>query len=124
MSGTMPQARRDDATAPWYDALHEDTLLLLRCPSGHLSRADVLTCDLCRSAALEWAPASGVGTIVSTAVDHPVGVLVVVVELEEGPWLVTRLESGRANRGDLVDVVVRHPEDGEPYPVVRLRQAH
>jgi len=42
----------------------------------------------------------------------------VIVELAEGPWLITRLEGTLVQRGE--DVVVRYVGDGEgeAYPVV------
>jgi uncharacterized OB-fold protein len=115
-------ARRDDATAEWFDALDEDRLLLRTCPAGHWSRPDVLACDICRGNELSWQESAGAGHLVSLAVDHSAATTVAIVELDEGPWLVTRfdgaLEDARANRGDAVTVRFMHPSDGESYPVV------
>src|SRR6266487_6937131 len=49
---------------------------------------------------------------------HAAGHRLVIVELAEGPWLITRLEGTLVQRGE--DVVVRYVGDGEgeAYPVV------
>ncbi|MFC5992838.1 Zn-ribbon domain-containing OB-fold protein [Pseudonocardia hispaniensis] len=95
-----------------------DRLLLRRCPAGHYSRPDVLACDICRDADLSWQPASGRGKVISLAVDHDADTTVVVAELDEGPWLVTRLDGPAVARGDAVVVSFAHPEEGEAYPIV------
>jgi uncharacterized OB-fold protein len=113
-------ARRDDATAEWFDALRDGRLLLRACRDGHLSRPDVLACDLCAATDLGWHPAGGRGVVVSLAVDHSTdpATRLAVVELTEGPWLLTRVEGGPVERGASVLVEIFRPVDGEPYPVV------
>jgi uncharacterized OB-fold protein len=112
-------ARRDEATAAWFDGLGEGRLLLRACSSGHLSRPDVLACDVCRDTDLSWVESHGIGSVVSLAVDHsgPKATLLAIVELVEGPWLITRIDGPRVERGG--DVVVRlvHADEGEAYPV-------
>lgn len=115
---TTAPARRDDATTEWYDALAADRLMLKRCPAGHDSRPDVLACDVCGDDDLGWSPAGGQAAVVGLAVDHAVGTTVVIAELAEGPWLLTRLEGRAVALGDAVIVTVVHPDDGEAYPVV------
>ena len=113
-------ARRDDMTATWFDGLVSGRLLLRLCQQEHLSRPDVLACDACGSLDLDWAESSGVGVVVSRAVDHSTSpsTCLVIVELAEGPWLFTRLEEGDVVRGDAVVVRIVPSRDGEPYPVV------
>ncbi|MEB3371338.1 Zn-ribbon domain-containing OB-fold protein [Saccharopolyspora mangrovi] len=119
----MPElrARRDEASAEWFDGLAEGNLLIKHCPScGHESRPDATACPGCRGADLEWATSSGAGTVVSLVVDHggpepqPLG----LVELDEGPWLHVRLVGAPdMAAGDRVRLTVSSPEDGEPLPV-------
>jgi uncharacterized OB-fold protein len=124
-SVTRAPARRDDMTAAWFDGLRAGRLLLRACPEGHRSRPDVLACDVCGSLELGWAEASGWGSTVALAVDHSTqpATHLVVVALDEGPWLITRLEGEQVARGE--DVVVRYVQDGEgeAYPVVTARPA-
>jgi uncharacterized OB-fold protein len=117
---TRAPARRDEMTATWFDGLVSGRLLLQGCPHGHMSRPDVLACDVCGSFNLDWAESSGRGSIVSLAVDHSTSpsTCLVVVELAEGPWLFTRLEDGKVAPGDIVTVRMTQSGDGEPYPVV------
>jgi len=112
-------ARRDEATAAWFDGLGEGRLLLRSCPSGHLSRPDVLACDVCRDTDLSWVESRGIGSVVSLAVDHSgaQATLLAIVELAEGPWLVTRIDGPRVDRGGDVIVRIARPEEGEAYPV-------
>jgi uncharacterized OB-fold protein len=107
-------------TREWFDGLGQGRLLVRSCPDGHLSRPDVLACDVCKAADLGWQEASGRGMVVSLAVDHSTApaTRLAVVELREGPWLVTRIEGDPVERGGAVIVEILHPEAGEPYPVV------
>jgi uncharacterized OB-fold protein len=107
-------------TAAWFDGLRSGRLLLRACPQGHLSRPDVLACDVCANLNLEWAVCSGQGLVVARAVDHTTSppTSLVVVELAEGPWLITRVEAGEVARGDAVAVRIAQAAEGEPYPVV------
>jgi uncharacterized protein len=113
-------ARRDPATGAWFDALRDGRLLLRACPDGHLSRPDVLVCDVCGAMDLGWQPTGGRGVVVCLAVDHATEptTRLAVVELAEGPWLLTRVEGAPVERGAEVTVEILHPVEGESYPVV------
>ncbi|MBN9739145.1 MULTISPECIES: OB-fold domain-containing protein [unclassified Pseudonocardia] len=121
-------ARRDDRTAPWFDALAGGVLVLRRCAAnGHWARPDAAACSRCHDASLEWAPARGGGTVVAVITDHtPVRdggepLTLGLVELDEGPWLHARL-LGEPEIGDVVSLVVLTPEpggEGEPAPAFR-----
>jgi uncharacterized OB-fold protein len=117
---TRAPARGDEMTAAWYDGLRTGRLMLRACPQGHLNRPDVLACDVCSSFDLEWADSRGRGLVVACGVDHATSppTPLVVVELAEGPWLMTRVEEGEVARGDDVVIRIAHPGEGEPYPVV------
>lgn len=91
-----------------------------RCHGGHLSHPDVLACDECGDTDLGWQAVVGRGMIVSLAVDYSgdEATRLAIVQLSEGPWLLTRVEGRPPGRGDEVTVRVVEPADGEPYPVV------
>lgn len=114
-------ARRDEMSAAWFEGLAADRLLMRACPDGHLSRPDVLACDVCGRIDLGWREASRRGSVVAVAVDHSSdpATRLVIVELAEGPWLTTCVEGGHVDRGDAVMIDIVHPGEGEPYPVAR-----
>lgn len=122
---------RDEASAPFFDAARQGTLLIRRCPSCERWYAPHLGwCTSCAGSRLEWQPAAGTAQLVSWGVAHarrpdggaatvPVRVLG-LVELDEGPWLHTVLrvaDPGKLRRGTPLHVEFAHPEDGEPVPV-------
>ncbi len=112
-------ARRDEMTAAWFDGLNSGRLLLRSCPRGHRSRPDVLACDVCGTLDLGWAEARGRGRVVAVALDHATRPFtnLAIVELDEGPWLTTRVDGPPVERGQEVVVGYEHGE-GEAYPVV------
>ncbi len=119
-------AHRDDRTGPWFDALADGILTLRRCTGcGHTARPDAASCPACHSADLAWASARGTGRVVSRVVDHAAAsdgdspLTLGLVELDEGPWLHTRLLDDSAI-GDPVTLTVLVPDDGgEPVPAFR-----
>lgn len=132
----LPPATRDPQSAPFFDALGAGTLLLRRCvPHGHLSAPEVLFCTECGSPSLEWAPARGVGHVVSWTAIHTrpddsgttrIAVIAGIVELDEGPWLRARIlaadpapEMSTVRSGARVDLEIVETE-GEPIYAFRL----
>lgn len=121
--------RRDDASAPFFDAASAGRLLLRRCrPGGHWNAPAALTCTECGQAALEWVDSAGTGSVLSWAVVHhkpgPVGTPAVtpvaIVQLDEGPWLRGPLrlaEGARPGSGLRVRVAFERADGGEPVPV-------
>jgi uncharacterized protein len=97
----FPPVGRDEASEPFFAAAARGELLVRRCPrDGAMLGPQARTCPDCGRAELQWAAASGLGTLVSWAVVHQVPVpalatavpyLTAVVELAEGPWLMVRL---------------------------------
>ena len=91
----------DQETAPFWEALAGGKLLLkwcLDCGRPHYWPRDF--CPFCWSARTEWRPASGRGTVFATTVIRQAALPpfserlpynVAVVELEEGPRLVTNV---------------------------------
>jgi uncharacterized OB-fold protein len=121
--------RRDDASAPFFDAASAGRLLLRRCrPGGHWNAPAALTCTECGQATLEWADSAGVGSVLSWAVVHhkpgpagtPAATPVAIVQLDEGPWLrgPLRLAEGACPGSGLrVRVAFGRADGGEPVPV-------
>ena len=80
-------ARRDEASAPWFDGLADGVLLIRRCPRcGLHSRPDAAACPACHADGLEWVPAAGRGTVVCVIVEHREQdeVALGLIELDEG----------------------------------------
>lgn len=130
MTGSPPFAvtvERDEVSAPFFDAAANGVLLIRRCPSCHHSYApQVRWCPACDSAVLEWTPATGTGRLVSWGIVHAradgaaPAVVLGLVELDEGPWLHSRLrvaDPEHLRSGTPMQVGFHHPEDGEPIPV-------
>jgi uncharacterized protein len=122
---TVPYAgiiRRDERSAPFFDAAAKDQLLIRRCAAcGRWLAPEAGACYDCGAEDPGWVPASGLGTLVSWAVQHPRGsapgqpsgagapgptggagapgptgqeaapTVLALVELDEGPWLHTGL---------------------------------
>ena len=96
---TVGPVDRDDATAEFFDGTADGKLLLRRCQVGHYSEPAVSQCTTCGSMQLEWAPAGGGASLVSWAVtwskDGAAAVLV-IAELDEGPWWWSQLAGASA----------------------------
>jgi uncharacterized OB-fold protein len=96
-----PLPTPDAATEPYWRAAHEGRLALPRClDCGHRHFYPRTLCPHCGSARLEWADCSGRGVVYSFTVVHrapspafaaEVPYVVAVVELEEGPRLMTNI---------------------------------
>jgi uncharacterized OB-fold protein len=124
------QVTRDDASAPFFDAAAEGTLLIRRCPVCGTSYPPQ-TSRCADSDQLEWVPASGSAVLVSWAVDHAAPLDPVLaspgggtstygfVELSEGPWLevpIVGVASGDLNVGVAMRVEFVRPGEGEAVP--------
>jgi uncharacterized protein len=121
----------DADTAEFFAGTERGELLLRRCGAcGALSRPQARSCGQCRSAELSWAPAAGQGTVVSWSVVHgraaggePLArTVVAIVELDEGPWLHSRLvdvSPDSLSGGQRVTVGFERAEGGEVIPVFR-----
>jgi uncharacterized protein len=131
---TVGPVDRDNATALFFDAAATGTLLLRRCPDGHVSEASVEGCTSCGQTNLEWVPACGDATIVSWSVVHhrklpngdsgPVTILV-VAELAEGPWWWSQIidvpDQTQLTIGMPLNLTfVQHDDHSEAVPVFRL----
>jgi uncharacterized protein len=157
--------RADERSAAFFEAAARDVLLIKRCADcGRWLDPGATGCTGCGEADPPWEPAAGRGTLISWAVLHAAtpgaaeatpaaaeataadagddpdaaASVLALVELDEGPWLRTRLDGtgGSGPDGAAADgagaagpagpraglrVVVRfvHPAEGESYPVFR-----
>jgi uncharacterized OB-fold protein len=121
--------QRDAATAEFFAGTERGELLLRHCAAcGQFSRPQARSCGQCRSADLSWAPAAGLGTVVSWSVVHgravdgeaPPPTMVAIVELDEGPWLHAQLVDvgpGPVSGGQRVTARFERAEGGEAVPV-------
>jgi uncharacterized OB-fold protein len=110
-----PLPVRDAENAPYYDALQRHQMRLQRCANGHFRYPVNPVCPDCLSPEFTWEPVSGQGTIYSFVVVHQLydpgfkedlPYNVAVVELEEGPRLVTNV-TGCRNEDVCVGMPVR-----------------
>jgi uncharacterized OB-fold protein len=118
--------RRDGRSDPFFDGAAAGRLVILRCPPcGRWYPPDASGCADCGNDDLEWARAGGDAVLVSWTVAHTPGgeiAPLALVELDEGPWLYTRLEGVPEPREELpLRVSFVHPGEGESYPVFTER---
>jgi uncharacterized protein len=134
--------RSDARSAPFFEAAARDELLIKRC--GRCERwlgPEATGCAGCGDCAPRWEAACGRGTLVSFAglpgdsrgpgdgVAGDGAAVLALVELDEGPWLHTRLAPVAVLPVAVLPVAVlpvvgmpvvarfEHPAEGESYPV-------
>jgi uncharacterized OB-fold protein len=112
---SKPLPIRDAENAPYYDALQRHEMRLQRCQNGHFRYPVSPICPDCLSPDFTWEPVSGHGTLYSFVIVHQLydsgfkdqlPYNVGVVELDEGPRLVTNIV-GCANEDLAVGMAVR-----------------
>lgn len=117
----------DPTTEPFWNACAKGQLTVQRCTScGAHQFYPRPICLACESTSLEWVNAGGGGTIYSiTTVRMPVSdelpppYLLALVDLDEGPRLLTNIEAETAQIGDRVSVAWRPREGLPPLPVFK-----
>ncbi len=85
---------RDEATAAFFDGTAAGQFLLRHCQAGHFSEPAATQCTTCGATELTWQPATGLARLVSWTVSYgkaadgepPPRTLLVIGELDEGPW--------------------------------------
>lgn len=132
---TVGPVIRDEATAVFFDAAAAGQFLLRRCPAGHFSEPAAVQCTTCASTELGWTPAAGGATLVSWAVtwaksagdEPPRRTILVIAELDEGPWWWSRLadetppDTASLRTGLRLQVTFARPdEEHEAVPVFEL----
>jgi len=90
----------DELTAPYWSAARERRLVIQRCACGRLTHPPVASCPQCHGNDFTWSEMSGRGTVYAFTVVHhsvhPVSAdaipyVIVLVELDEGPRMLTNL---------------------------------
>lgn len=116
----------DPTTEPFWKACAENRLMVQRCTGcGSHQFYPRPFCLSCESVDLEWVETSGAGTIYSittvrlpVADDLPPPYLLALVDLDEGPRLLTNIQADKAGIGDRVAVAWRDRPGGlPPLPV-------
>ena len=124
-----------ELTAPYWEAAREGRLVVQECRScGRLSHPPLPACPRCHGRDLGWRAVSGTGTVYTyTVVRHPthfafaaqIPYAIAVVELAEGPRLLTNLVDVEPDPDALpldLPVEVRFETAGEAaVPVFRPR---
>jgi uncharacterized OB-fold protein len=118
-----------ELTAPYWSAARDGRLVVQECRScGRLGHPPLPACPRCHGRDLGWREVSGTGTIYSyTIVRHPTHVafadkipyVLAIVELAEGPWLVTAITGcppAGVRAGLPVHAVFREVADGVALP--------
>src|SRR3954468_9859935 len=119
MTTPHPRPAPDPDTAPFWTACRDHRLVLQRCGRCSTWRFPPRpVCPLCTSTDVTWREASGRGLVHSYTICHPpvlpafaerTPYAVIVVELDEGPYIVSNLldadpEIGQPVRVTFVDV--------------------
>ncbi len=128
MSGDLPAPIVNADSAPYWQGAREDRLLLQRCRDcGVLRFFPRYLCTACGSEHVEWAEASGRGTVHSFTIVHRAAFpefqartpyVVALIDLEEGPRMMTNIVGRDALKvaiGDAVTVTfeARGTEDAK-----------
>lgn len=110
-----PLPVKDGESAPFWESLQAHAMRLQRCPAGHYRYPVNPVCPRCLATGFAWEPVSGRGTMFSFTIVHQVydpgfkgdaPYNVAVVELEEGPRMVTNI-TGVANDDLRIGMPVR-----------------
>lgn len=118
----------DPLTAPFWAAATRGELLIQHCDvCGRFQFYPRPFCLNCQADTVSWVAAAGTGTIYSlTMVQVPVvpdlapPYLVALVELDEGPRLLTQILDDEAAIGDRVRVGWRARSEAPPLPIFVL----
>ena len=123
---------------PYWEGLRQQKLMLPRCRTcGKAHHYPRVICPFCHSADLEWIQASGRGRLFSFEIAHQIlnkafkvklPVVLALVELEEGPRLMTNLVNVAADPAALkcdmpVEVVYEKQTEEITLPMFQPRPA-
>lgn len=99
----LPKPEITDLNRPYWDALREGRLLFQRCSCGHAWLPARRECPACLQPSTRWETARGAGRLLSWVVYHTayhpayasrLPYHVALVQLDEGPRLLTRIVDG------------------------------
>lgn len=119
------QTEGDPTHRPFWDAATRRVLVIQRCADcGQHQFYARPFCIRCQSDAVSWSAVSGAGTVYSITTVRKQWVpgftppyMVAVVELDEGPRLLTNIVNGEARIGTRVRVTWRDRSGLPPVPV-------
>jgi uncharacterized OB-fold protein len=137
MTGDLPAPVVNADSRPYWEGAREGKLLLQRCGDcGTLRFFPRYLCTACGSDRTEWAEASGRGTVHSFTIVHRAAFpefqartpyVVALVDLEEGPRIMTNIVGDDALAVSIGDAVVVEFEargtDGAKVPQFRRSDA-
>lgn len=116
MTGDLPAPVVNADSAPYWEGARQGKLLLQRCRDcGTLRFFPRYLCTACGSERTEWAEASGRGTVHSFTIVHRAAFpefqartpyVVALIDLEEGPRMMTNIVGGDALDVAIGDAVV------------------
>ena len=126
----MPKPDPTGLSRPYWDALREGHLVIQRCGCGHAWLPARRECPSCLRDGARWEDCSGRGSVLSWVVYHTayhpafesrLPYHVALIELDEGPRLLSRVLDGheRLQGGLRVELAVSW-EDGLALPTFRL----
>lgn len=130
---TRPVPLPDPETQPFWDAACEGVLKIQQCAEcGHHAFYPRLVCPTCLSDAMIWQQVSGRARIYALTVVHRAAqpfredlpYVVALVDLEEGPRMMTRILADNPDAlriGDAVEVEFCAQDSGPPLPFFRRR---
>ena len=121
------QGIADPTTEPFWQACFQHRLLIQRCAScGTHQFYPRPFCLNCEATTMEWIESAGTGMVYSlTTVRIPVvdelkpPYILALVDLDEGPRLLTNIEGGDARIGDRVTLAWRSRDGLPPLPVFK-----
>jgi uncharacterized OB-fold protein len=126
---TLPAPQPNADSKPYWDAARERKLVIRKCTAcGQMHFMPRHLCPVCWSDKLEWVQASGKGSVHSftvirraslAAYDVRVPYVVALIDLDEGPRMVTNLLGDDAldvKIGDKVEVTFEDRGDGAMLP--------
>lgn len=119
----------DELSAPYWSAAHEHRLAIQRCEGcGRLAHPPLASCPACHGRRFDWPTMSGRGTVYAFTVVHhsvhpvtasAVPYVLALVELEEGPRVLTNLRNcdvGAARVGLAVEVTFEDLDETTTLP--------
>jgi len=121
------QGVADPTTEPFWQACLEERLVIQRCNSCGVHQFYPRPfCLACQSDAVEWVEASGSGIVYSMTTvripvlaDLPPPYILALVDLSEGPRILTNIEGGDVEIGGRVILAWRKRDGLPPVPVFR-----
>lgn len=129
MSQALPKPIANADSAPYWAGARARKLLIRKCQAcGAVHFMPRLLCPACWSDKLDWIEAKGTGEVHSFSIirraSHPAFVdrvpyVTAMIELDEGPWMVTNIVGADALGvaiGDRVTVTFEDRGDGDLVP--------